>query len=308
MAVKMNDNNFLTIQAFMINDLKLKSNELLIYAIIYGFSQDGISRFTGSLQYLANWTNSTKNGVQKNLKSLLEKGFIEKFEIIKNGIRFCEYSCTPYNKVVQGIQQSGMGYTTKLYEGIQQSCTNNIDNNIDINIDINNIVQPDAPSTPSKKEVDDYFEELWTLYPCKKGKANISNSKKKELYMFGDEMKRAITRYIQYVQKKRKSGFALEYKNGSTFFNTGYVDYLDANYKPESESDNNKKLNKPNKFHNYTQRMDEYTAEQLEEIGRKNLEEKMKKLGITEAPSDDEMNEHVKKILEKRGIANESTN
>ena len=31
--------SFFTIQAFMVNDLKLKSNELLIYAIIFGFSQ-----------------------------------------------------------------------------------------------------------------------------------------------------------------------------------------------------------------------------------------------------------------------------
>ena len=41
--------SFFTIQAFMVNELKLKGNELLIYAIIFGFSQIegiGFSIFT----------------------------------------------------------------------------------------------------------------------------------------------------------------------------------------------------------------------------------------------------------------------
>ena len=63
-------NTFIHIEAFMINDLNLKGNELLVYAIIYGFSQDGKSHFTGSLQYLADWTNSTKRGVIKVLQKL----------------------------------------------------------------------------------------------------------------------------------------------------------------------------------------------------------------------------------------------
>jgi|GEM_PF-995204 len=35
-----------------------------------------------------------------------------------------------------------------------------------------------------------------------------------------------------------------------------------------------------NRFHNFEQRTDEYTAEELEEIGKKNLEKKLKKLGV----------------------------
>lgn len=153
----------------------------------------------------------------------------------------------------------------------------------EIYIDINNIVHQDAPHTPTKKEINDYFEKIWALYPSKKGKANISDSKKKALYLLGDELIQAIQRYIQYVEQKRNNGFALEYKNGSTFFNSGYTDYLDNNYTPEPIK-NSVKINtiKPNKFHNYEQRIGDYTAEDLEEIGRKNLEKKLKKLGIGE--------------------------
>jgi hypothetical protein len=75
-----------------------------------------VSRFTGSLQYLADWCNASKAGIQKNLKNLVDSGLIEKYESFKNNVKFCEYSCIPYNKVAYPIQQS---------------CTNNIDNNID---------------------------------------------------------------------------------------------------------------------------------------------------------------------------------
>ena len=133
------ENSFITIQAFMVNDLQLKGNELLIYAIIHGFSQDGESEFTGSLQYLADWTNSTKQGVMKALKSLMEKQLILKNETFQNNLKFCTYKVSQYetkfngvvNKVEQGSKQSLMGYETKFNGGIKQSLPNNITDKID---------------------------------------------------------------------------------------------------------------------------------------------------------------------------------
>lgn len=100
------DENYIHIEGWMINKLNLKGNDLLVYAIIYGFSQDGESRYTGSLQYLADWCNSTKQGIQKNLSNLVEKGYIQKFEMVKNRIKYCEYSCIPCNSVVYPMQLS----------------------------------------------------------------------------------------------------------------------------------------------------------------------------------------------------------
>lgn len=72
------------------------------------------------------------------------------------------------------------------------------------------------------------FEDLWKLYPSKKGKGQVSDTKKKELLKIGkEEMERAIDRYKAGLKKDadwRKP------QNGSTFFNSGYVDYLDKNY------------------------------------------------------------------------------
>ena len=122
---KVNSENYFVVQGWMLSELGLKNNELLVYAIIYGFSQGG-NKFTGSLQYLCDWTNSGKTSVQNCLKSLREKGLIKKEDKIINGVKFCEYYATK----CWGITQSDMGIT--------QSDTNNIDNNI------NNTVSKDT--------------------------------------------------------------------------------------------------------------------------------------------------------------------
>lgn len=124
------DCNFITIQGWMVNDLHLKGNDLMVYAIIYGFSQTDNQEFTGSLQYLAEWTQSTKQGVSNNLKRLIEKKLIEKEVVIVNGVRYCKYRVFK-----RGIKQS-LIVLNKVEQGIKQSLTNNIDNNID---NINNI-------------------------------------------------------------------------------------------------------------------------------------------------------------------------
>ena len=76
----------------MITKLKLKGNELLVFALIHGFSQDGESRFKGSLRYLIEWTGLDKSTVIKLLKQLVDKQYINKFEYEKNKVRYCEYT------------------------------------------------------------------------------------------------------------------------------------------------------------------------------------------------------------------------
>lgn len=113
------DENYIAIQGFMVSQLKLKGNELIVYAIIFGFSQLKGQKFSGSLQYLADWTNSSKQGVQKNLKSLLAKKLIAKEETMINGVKFVAYYATQLYRVCNSVAW-----------GMQLSCTNNIDNNI----------------------------------------------------------------------------------------------------------------------------------------------------------------------------------
>lgn len=127
---KVSNENFIVIQGWMINELKLKGNELLVYAIIYGFSQAENQVFNGSLQYIADWVNTSKQTVINTLKSLQEKGFIEKREKYVNGVKFCEYYSKNLNGVVKKFE---WGCSKNLNGGSQNFLPNNIDDTINDN-------------------------------------------------------------------------------------------------------------------------------------------------------------------------------
>lgn len=99
------------------------------------------------------------------------------------------------------------------------------------------------------------FERLWKLYPCKKGKGQVSDAGKKRLLQIGfDEMSRAIERYLAELEKDKDWR---KPQNGSTFFNSGYIDYLDANYEASS-----KQTGSRIPFNDFQQR--EYDNQELE--------------------------------------------
>lgn len=72
------------IAEWMATELNLKKEELLIYAIIYGSSQDGVSDFCGGIEYLQKWTNATELEVVESLNSLISKNLIK-----RHGENFC---------------------------------------------------------------------------------------------------------------------------------------------------------------------------------------------------------------------------
>ena len=102
-----------------------------------------------------------------------------------------------------------------------------------------------------KQEAAQLFEKLWEQYPCKRGKAKVSDSSKMKLLKTGaDQMQRALSRYLFDLKREnwRKP------QNGSTFFTSGYVDYLDSNYAPAPEQPRNQTTGTGNKFNNFQQR------------------------------------------------------
>ncbi len=88
------DDNYIQISGWMLNKLNLKGLELMLYALIHGFSQDGKSFFHGSLAYMEAWTNSTKAGVIKALKNLQAAGLIDKRQAQTRGVWECQYWTT----------------------------------------------------------------------------------------------------------------------------------------------------------------------------------------------------------------------
>ena len=59
-----------------------------------------------------------------------------------------------------------------------------------------------SATQPSKADVDSFFESIWNLYPVKKGKGQVSETKRKALFKIGyDQMERAINRYLTELKK-----------------------------------------------------------------------------------------------------------
>ena len=82
---------YINIQSFMVQDLKLSGNELLTYAIVYGFSQDGESVFLGSSKYVSYALGISRTTAIKALDSLTAKGLIIKSQEKINDVVFNRY-------------------------------------------------------------------------------------------------------------------------------------------------------------------------------------------------------------------------
>ena len=105
-----------------------------------------------------------------------------------------------------------------------------------------------------KADASALFENLWKMYPNKKGKGQVSDRDKLKLLEIGlDEMTRAIDRYKSELEKDKDWR---KPQNGSTFFHSGYVDYLDANY------EESKRPVKKSGFNNFQQ--NDYDFDALE--------------------------------------------
>lgn len=177
----------------------------------------------------------SKDRYYKYMNILVSAGVVKKVQIKTEGCRFWRnvyklthevyFSEKPYTEK-SDTESPTTGYKDTNNKSINNKSINNKDNK--------QCASDNAPKV-SKAAIDEFFESIWKLYPSKKGKGQISDSKKKVLYDIGyEEMSRTIERY--------KAGLAKDEwrkpQNGSTFFNSGYIDYLDANYsEPEQITD-----------------------------------------------------------------------
>lgn len=104
--MKIDSENYVIIHGWMRTELNLKNNSLLVYAIIYAFTQTDEGRFKGGLQYIADWCGATKNGIRNCVKVLIAKGLIDKEEKNCNGVNFVDYWSTPLTRVVNNVSQA----------------------------------------------------------------------------------------------------------------------------------------------------------------------------------------------------------
>ena len=105
----MNGENYILIQGWMRTELDLKGNELLAYALVYGFCQAEGHSFHGSRSYIMEWLGvSSKDTVTRVMKSLVSKGLLLREEKNIRGMTFVEYTCAPRseNQTTHGLKIS----------------------------------------------------------------------------------------------------------------------------------------------------------------------------------------------------------
>lgn len=71
--------------------LGLSGNDLMVFALIYGFSQNGQGCFFGSISYLCETCGISKSTALRTLQTLTNKGFIIKKESVENGVKLVSY-------------------------------------------------------------------------------------------------------------------------------------------------------------------------------------------------------------------------
>ena len=230
---KIKNENFIAIQGFMVKELGLSGNELIAYALIYGFSQDNESEFKGSLNYVAEWLNCSKTTAFNLLNKLADDGFIKKTEKTINGVKFCNYSAVKpddeelkeiklrkqirkereklerSSKKLNTCSKNHNGCSKKLNEGVQKVDTHN--NNIDnIKDNISETIGEVHTSTNIDGEVHTSVSEKQTARVTRK---DMQAKKDDMLYRFseicdnsienktvGEAVKNAFCRYMNLYE------------------------------------------------------------------------------------------------------------
>lgn len=142
----MREDSYVVIQSFMVDELHLKGNELIVYATIYGFTQDGSHWFYGTRGYLAEWCGAKRETVDRCLKDLLEKGYIERRDVEEHGHVSVQYRAT---KNVVGTQKTDTPP--------KKSSTPTPKN-----MHINNLVQPnDTKDNKEERRVNSFTADPW---------------------------------------------------------------------------------------------------------------------------------------------------
>lgn len=178
-------------------------------------------QFVSSIPRISAETGLTESQVRTALKKLKDTGYIS----TKSTNKYTIYTVNEYRKYIDCGQ---VAETTTEENKVVENGTK-----MEQPVEQTEEKAKETCEKPNKKAFIDCFERLWKQYPNKRGKGQVSDTKKKTLYEIGEEkIERALKRYLDDLSKDsswRKP------QNGSTFFNSGYVDYLDENYEKPQE-------------------------------------------------------------------------
>ncbi len=168
------NNNSIMIKGWMVNDLNLSGNELIVYALIFGFSQDGESEFYGSLSYIGSAINASKPTVIKVINSLVEKDLVFKNQNSMGGIIVTKYranlNCLDASKeTLQGVKKEEIASKETLFASKETLHNNNIYNNKENN-NTQTLISDNSLKTnkKEKRETKLFVDSIWNDFEAVK--------------------------------------------------------------------------------------------------------------------------------------------
>ena len=188
---------------------------------------------------LAKLTNTSPDTVAVAMKLFIEIGLISRLDSGEIYLNQIDEMIGSETESAKRVRKHRAKKEMLQSNNIPLQCNNDViksNTEIELDTEIELELNKKVEKTPTNKDVDAHFEKMWSLYPEKRVKKQVSSKSKKDIYKLGEEFERCITRYKKYVEGRRKTDFKdLSYQNGSTFFNGGYMDYLDENVKGKEE-------------------------------------------------------------------------
>lgn len=97
--------DFVCVQAPMISELNLVGkNELILFAMIFGYSKDGKSTCRASLNHMQKWLKTSHSAVVRTLNDLVEAGYINRHEYYEGKVKCVEYTTNYYELLERAAQ------------------------------------------------------------------------------------------------------------------------------------------------------------------------------------------------------------
>ena len=139
----------------MVTELGLRNNRLLLYALLYGFSQDKSGGYSGKQDYLMEWLGCSRAALFNLIQELKRQGLL--YEAVADSgqktLRTARYPCLNNRHDVQS-------FDTACPENRHPTIYNNTDNTIYNYSCSRGPETPTPPTTPPKvEEVEAYCRE-----------------------------------------------------------------------------------------------------------------------------------------------------
>lgn len=196
--------------------------EILFYHLIVKADDYGV--YFGNEQIIKNTCFPLKSTeiklkqVESWLNELIKAGLIFAY-VAEDGKKYIQFAKWAKHQQIRAKKSKYPLFDSTCNQLIADDC-NSCRNPIQSNP---NPIQ--SESAQSADEIESCFLALWDLYPKKEGKSSVSKKAKIELHKAGfDVVSSAIENYKAKIQRENRD---IQYvKNGSTFFNGAWRDYV----------------------------------------------------------------------------------